>query len=128
MSDVALSSKCRALRTDLRGMRYASYWNESEILTGNPVMYLRLLHFLFLEYSPELKKTIIDKGYTLQTATDLSFVEQILRLLQLEYSYRSKIQAASFFKPKFALQKLTLCSDVARIVKERYHPPQNGRM
>jgi centrosomal protein CEP44 len=128
MSEVALSSKCRALRTDLRDMRYANYWNEAEVLTGNPVMYLRVLHVLFLEYSPELKKFIIDRGYTLQTATDMSFFEQLLRLLQIEYNYRSKLPVANFFKPKFALQKLTLCCDIARLVKERYRPPQNGHM
>jgi hypothetical protein len=108
-------------------MRYANYWNEGEVLEGNPVMYLRLLHFFFLEYSPELKKAIVDKGYTLQTATDMSFVEQIMRLLQVEFDYRSKLPTGNFFKQKFALQKLTLCLDVARIVKARYRPPQNGR-
>jgi hypothetical protein len=128
MANTALSSKCRALKTDLRDMRYASYWNEAEVLAGNPVMYLRLLHFFFLEYSPELKKNIIDNGYTLQTATDLSFVEQIMRMLQLDYNYRSKLPVANFFKQKFALQKLTLCCDVARMVKSQYRPSQNSRI
>jgi hypothetical protein len=122
MTNTVLSSKCRALKTDLRDMRYASYWNETDVLAGNPVMYLRLLHFFFLEYSPELKKNIINSGYTLQTATDLSFVEQIMRMLQMVYNYRSKLSVADFFKQKFALQKLTLCSDIIRMVKVRYRP------
>jgi hypothetical protein len=123
MAALNVASKCRALKTDLRDMKYSNYWNEAEVLSGDPVMYLRLMHFFVLEYSPEFRKWIVDQGYTLQTSTDMSFIEQTFRMLQRHHDYRPKITVANFFKPKFALQKLILCSDVARIVREKYRPP-----
>lgn len=119
MSTVALQSKCRALRTELRTMKYASLWNEKSIMSGDPGMYLRLLHFIFIEYSPQVKNWLIENGYTLQTATDLAFVQQIYKLLQNSMNYRPKITVDNFFKTKFALQKLNLSYDVAKMIQEK---------
>ena len=119
MSEVALQSKCRSLRTELRTMKYSSLWNEKSILSGDPGIYLRLLHFFFLEYSPKFKSWIVDNGYTLQTATDLSFVQQIYKLLQTQMNYRPKLTVDNFFKPKFALQKLNLSYDIAKMTQEK---------
>ena len=117
MSEVALKSKCRALRTELRTMKYASLWNEKSIMSGDPGMYLRLLHFFFIEYSPQVKNWIIENGYTLQTATDLAFIQQIYKLLQTSMNYRPKITVENFFKTKFALQKLNLSYDIAKMIQ-----------
>ncbi|KAK8889234.1 Centrosomal protein of 44 kDa [Tritrichomonas musculus] len=119
MSEVALKSKCRALRTELRTMKYASLWNEKSIMSGDPGMYLRLLHFFFIEYSPQVKNWIIENGYTLQTATDLAFIQQIYKLLQTSMNYRPKITVENFFKTKFALQKLNLSYDIAKMIQEK---------
>ncbi|OHT05511.1 centrosomal protein of 44 kDa-like protein [Tritrichomonas foetus] len=119
MSEVALQSKCRSLRTELRTMKYASIWNEKSLLSGDPGMYLRLFHFFFIEYSPQIKTWIVENGYNLQTATDLSFVQQIFRLLQTQMGYRSKLTVENFFKPKFALQKLNLSYDVAKLIQTK---------
>lgn len=119
MSTVALQSKCRALRTELRTMKYASIWNEKSIMSGDPGMYLRLLHFIFIEYSPQVKNWLVESGYTLQTATDLAFVQQIYKLLQNSMNYRPKITVDNFFKTKFALQKLNLSYDVAKMIQEK---------
>lgn len=119
MSAVALQSKCRSLRTELRTMKYASLWNEKSIMSGDPGMYLRLLHFIFIEYSPQVKNWLIESGYTLQTATDLAFVQQIYKLLQNSMNYRPKITVDNFFKTKFALQKLNLSYDVAKMIQEK---------
>ena len=119
MGEVVVLSKCRALRTELRDMKYSSLWNQQQMLSGAPEMYLRLLHFIFVEYSPEIRDYVIGKGYTLLTSTDLMFVQQIFRILQVEFGYRPKITVENFFKPKFALQKLTMCCDIVKIVKER---------
>ena len=117
MSDLILQSKCRALRTELRTMRYASLWNEKSILAGDPSMYLRLLHFFFIEYSPYIKTWIVENGYTLQTATDLSFMQQIYKLLSNSMEMSPKITVENFFKSKFALQKLNLSIDIAKKIQ-----------
>lgn len=100
-------------------MKYASLWNEKSIMSGDPGMYLRLLHFIFIEYSPQVKNWLIENGYTLQTATDLAFVQQIYKLLQNSMNYRPKITVDNFFKTKFALQKLNLSYDVAKMIQEK---------
>ena len=119
MSDVVLQSKCRALRTELRDMKYATLWNQPQVLAGAPEMYLRLMHFFFLEYSQDIRTWLVSKGYTLLTATDLVFVQQIFKIMQTEFSYRPKLTVDNFFKPKFALQKLTMCCDLCKLVKDK---------
>lgn len=119
MGDVLLQSKCRALRTELRDMKYSSLWNQPQVLSGAPEMYLRLVHFLFLEYSPEIRSWLVSKGYTLLTATDLVFVQQVFKIMQTEFGYRPKLTVDNFFKPKFALQKITMCCDLVKLIKDK---------
>lgn len=119
MSEVQVQSKARALKTTLRQMKYASIWNENSIAKGDPAMYLRLLNFFFLEYSPAVKVWLIEKGYPLQTATDLVFVQQVFKIMQTEFDYRAKISVENFFKPRFALQKINLITDAAKMVQQK---------
>jgi hypothetical protein len=115
-----IPSEVNKLRTELRDMRYSGQWSETGLASGDPRMYLRLLHFFALDYSVDLKKWIVDRGYTLQTADDRGFVEQIFRLLQVELEYRPKLTPADFLKPKMALQKLIICREFGRIVRTRW--------
>jgi hypothetical protein len=122
MSKEVLASKCRELRKELAEMKYSGYWNESRLLSGSPEIYLKLLHFFFLEYSTDLKKQIADRGYILWTATDLVFVQQIFRMLQTDMNYALKLTVDKFLKEKFALLKLNLCCELAKMIRDKYKP------
>ena len=119
MSDITLQSKLRELKTELREMKYSQAWNESAVLSGDPVMTLRLLHFFFLDFNPSLKMWLVENGYTMQTASDLEFVQQLYKVLQEKYSYRPKITITCFFQPKYGLQKINLCIDIAKMFRNR---------
>lgn len=124
MSEVQILSKIRALKTILRQMKYAGLWNESSLAKGDPTIYLLLLNFFFLEFSPEVKLWLIEKGYPLQTATDLVFIQQIFKILQSEFNNRSKISVENFIKPKFALQKINMVTDISKLVQQKAANPK----
>lgn len=117
MSDLRVKSQIRALKTELRDMKYAGRWNESSIESGDPAMFLYILHFLFLDYNSDFAQMLADKNYSLQTATDLQFTQSVFTIMTEIFSYRPKIKITEFFKTGFAGQKVTLMSDAAKHIK-----------
>lgn len=117
MSDAKIQSTIRALKTDLRSMKYQGRWIESKISEGDPSIFLMLLHFIVLEFNSKIVEWASQHNYTFLTSTDLEFFQQLNKLLVEKYQYRNKIPVDRFFKPGFAQQKINLCRDIIKLVK-----------
>ena len=117
MSDPKVDSQIRALKTELRNMKYSGRWNQELLQNGDPSIYLPITHFLILEYNQNLVSKIAEKGYAMQTATDQEFVTNSMKILKEECNFSTKLSVINFFKPKFALQKTEFLLNAAKAVR-----------
>lgn len=117
MSSAVLDSKIKALKRKLSEMSYKGEWVEAKVKAGDPSMILRILHFIIVEYNPDIVTWAADKGYTLLSSSDLDFGKQVYRLLNEKYSYRPKLPFEKLFGKGFQQLKVELCIESANLVK-----------
>ena len=119
MSDIRLKSQIRALKTELRDMKYAGKWSDKAVESGEPSMFLQLFHFLLFNYDESLLQDLDVEPQLVGALSDLEFAEYSFKLIKDKFNYRSKITLANFFKPGFASQKVSLIKDIASMVHSR---------
>lgn len=117
MSDVKVQSHIRALKTELRGMKYAGRWSQESLEKGDPVIYLCIMHFLVLEYNQNLAETIVNKGFLMQTASDLEFMKNSIKILDEIVGFKTKLTVENFFKNGFVLQKMEFLLGAAKAIR-----------
>ena len=119
MSEAIIHSKINALKTVLRDMQYRTTWKEDLLSKGDPKQFLIIFNFLFIQYNQLMNLYVVNKGYYLQTATDLEFMQQVFRFISSEFSYKIAISINDFFKNRFALQKLNMALDISKLVRDK---------
>ncbi|CAD8086317.1 unnamed protein product [Paramecium sonneborni] len=86
---------------------------------NNPTFFLRILHYILIEYNQNFYKSLVDKGYELYSKNDLRFTEQVFKMLQLEFNYKSSINIAQFLSEQYLEHKLILINDIFNEVFQR---------
>ncbi|KAI8815789.1 Centrosomal spindle body, CEP44-domain-containing protein [Fimicolochytrium jonesii] len=105
---------------DLRRLRYGGSLDLYAASKGDPVALLPLIHFVLLDYSPELSLYLTTKGFCdLSTKRDIRFMEAVYKMLRDEFDYRPQITRDQFFSTGFAERKLIFISDLIRMVEQK---------
>ena len=88
-----LNNSLEKLKSELRSMRFPSLSAVTVDLfqDGLPPVFLPILHFALLEYSPEVATFLSDAGFDLHAKNDFRFMESAYKLLVNELSYRPSI-------------------------------------
>ena len=116
MSDIRVKSQIRALKTELRDMKYQGKWADKAVESGEPSIFLQVLHFLIFNYNENLTEGLNMETQIVEALSDLEFAEYSFKILKERFDYRPKITLTNFFKNGFAGQKVTLLKDVATLV------------
>ncbi len=89
-------------------------------MQGSPVVFLPMLHYALLLYSPQVATFIRDKGYELRETTgDKGLVSETYKFLLNTFSYRPKLTTVQFFQNGFAERKIILMTDIIQMVKQK---------
>ena len=116
MSDIRVKSQIRALKTELRDMKYTGKWSDKAVEAGEPSIFLQVLHFLLFNYNPKLTEGLTTETQIVEALSDLEFAEYSFKILKEKFNYRPKITLPNFFKNGFAGQKVSLLKEVADLV------------
>jgi len=113
-----LNKNIEKLKSDLRLIRFAEKFDIELLKDGNPVVYLPILHYIFLSYSRDIAQLLLDNDYEIFSKSDKEFVEKILKALVSIFNYKPNITAKQFFSNGYAEAKVIFCSEVIRVIKQ----------
>ena len=116
MSDIRVKSQIRALKTELRDMKYQGKWSDKAVEAGEPSIFLQVLHFLIFDYNETVTENINVETQIVEALSDLEFAEYSFKILKAKFNYRPKLTITNFFKNGFAGQKVTFLKEVADLV------------
>ena len=63
--DSCLHNNAIKLKSKLHKIRYENNLSIEELASGNTVIFLQLVHYILIDYSPEIASMILEKGYDL---------------------------------------------------------------
>lgn len=83
-------------------------------------MSLGILHYAFMDYSPNIAKYIVQKGYDLNGISDHRFIESLFRIGCNEFGYRASLTPNQFLSNhQFSEHKIIFTSEmVNRIINK----------
>lgn len=87
---------------------------------GSPKEYLRLYHYLFLDFSPSIASEVLTKhNMELNSKNDKLFIDGIYKLVRDMFGYVPKLTKDQFFQTSFAQIKALMAAEVIEHVQER---------
>jgi hypothetical protein len=88
------------------------------VTNGSIREYLRLYHYIFLDYSPQIAAEIVNKhNIELNYRNDKAFIDGIYRLCRDMLKYAPKLNRDQFFHTGFAQAKAEMASDIIEKIK-----------
>ena len=80
--------------------------------------FIKVLSFIFMEASKRFYSELVTKGYALYLLPDYEFVDAILRIVLKELGIKPSINIKQFFNTGYVKQKIELCIDCTKALKE----------
>lgn len=127
-----LNKNIEKLKSDLRLIKFSEKFDLELLKDGNPVVYLPILHYIFLSYSKNIAQMLLENDYEMFSKSDKEFIEKIFKALINLFNYKPNITIKQFFSNGYAEAKVIFCSDVIRVIKQenqqmikKQYNPQN---
>ncbi|CAD8174853.1 unnamed protein product [Paramecium pentaurelia] len=114
-----LQNQYENFKKTMKKAEYKEQFAFDYVKDNNPTFFLRILHYILIEYNSGFYKSLVDKGYELYSKNDLRFTEQVFKMLQLEFNYKLSINIAQFLSEQYLEHKLILINDIFNEVLQR---------
>ena len=109
------------LKTELRSIKYKiDLIDQDQMFEGLPIQFLPIMHYVVIDYSPEVAKYIREKGFELYGKSDFRFMELIYKLLVNNFNYKPALTKEKFFMNGFAERKIIFCVEVIQMIKQKH--------
>lgn len=112
-----IQNHAEKLKALLRKVDYPERLTFDQIHDQNPTVFLKILHFVLIDYSPDFYKGsstltlgLLEKNYELYSKNDLRFVEQVFKLCTKELNYKPALVISQFLSETFLEHKVPLCA------------------
>ena len=95
------------------------YSHKSRLSIGFAGEYLKLFHYLFMDYSPLLASEIVERhGLELRSKSDKLFIDGIYKLCRDMFTYVPKLRREQFFQLSYAVAKACMAAEIIELVKQ----------
>lgn len=108
------------LKKELRSVKYPHPLNDEDVQNGLPIVYLPIMHYILLVYSPKVAEYITEKGFELYAKNDFRFMESAFKLLLNNFEYKPQFTIQQFFQNGFAERKIMFACNVIEMVKNKH--------
>eukprot|EP00347_Sterkiella_histriomuscorum_P001318 403372494 len=108
------------LKSELKSIKYPHQIIDEDVQIGLPTVYLPIMHYALLVYSPVVGQFITEKGFELFAKNDFRFMESVYKLLLNQFNYKPSIQINQFFQNGFAERKIIFACEVIEIMKSKH--------
>ena len=114
-----IKGNTESLIRNLKVIKYPSQTNFKILSSGNPEIYLPIIHYSLFNYSPLVAKFLSDKHYDMYAKNDLDFINTAFKCLITLFNYRPDINTNQFFSNGYAEGKVILCKEIIDIVLQK---------
>ena len=88
---------------------------------GSPKEYLKLYHYLLIDYHPAIALEILNKHQMeLQGKNDKSFIDSIYKLMRDMLNYKPPITKEQFFATSFAEVKALMACEIIAAIQRKF--------
>jgi hypothetical protein len=114
-----LTKNIENLKKELKTLKFPDKLTDEGLASGNPIMFLPIIHFCFLSYSKYVAQYMIDNDYELFSKNDKEFFDKVHNALIHLFNYKPTINSLQFFKTgQYAEAKVIFCLEIIKIVKQ----------
>ena len=114
-----IKGNTESLIRNLKLIKYPSQSNYKILSSGNPEIYLPIIHYSLFNYSPLVAKFLSDKHYDMYAKNDLDFINTAFKCLMTLFNYKPDINTNQFFSNGYAEGKVILCKEIIDIVLQK---------
>jgi hypothetical protein len=123
ISDVGCAQKTSdKLMFALISIKYPHTYEEDLAFEGHPMVFMKILHYSIFYASKAVATYLYSKDVDPNTVTlnDYQFMEKIFSISVSHFGLKPRLNISQFFKHGFAEQKMMMCVDAIKGVKELY--------
>lgn len=85
---------------------------------GSPREYLKLYHYLFMDFSPLIANEILTKhNMELNSKSDKAFIDGVYKICRDMFNYVPKLTRDHFFSSGYALVKATMTIEIITLIQ-----------
>ena len=114
-----IKGNTESLIRNLKTINYPSQTSYKILTSGNPGIYLPIIHYSLFNYSPIVAKFLSDKHYDMFAKNDLDFINTAFHCLITLFNYKPELTTEQFFSNKFAEGKIILCKEIIDLVIQK---------
>ena len=114
-----IKGNTESLIRNLKTINYPSQTSYKILTSGNPGIYLPIIHYSLFNYSPVVAKFLSDKHYDMFAKNDLDFINTAFHCLITLFNYKPELTTEQFFSNKFAEGKIILCKEIIDLVIQK---------
>ena len=114
-----IKGNTESLIRNLKTINYPSQTSFKILTSGNPGIYLPIIHYSLFNYSPVVAKFLSDKHYDMFAKNDLDFINTAFHCLITLFNYKPELSTEQFFSNKFAEGKVILCKEIIDLVIQK---------
>ena len=114
-----IKGNTESLIRNLKTINYPSQASYKILTSGNPGIYLPIIHYSLFNYSPVVAKYLSDKHYDMFAKNDLDFINTAFHCLISLFNYKPELTTEQFFSNKFAEGKIILCKEIIDLVIQK---------
>ena len=114
-----IKGNTESLIRNLKTINYPSQTSFKILTSGNPGIYLPIIHYSLFNYSPVVAKFLSDKHYDMFAKNDLDFINTAFHCLITLFNYKPELSTEQFFSNKFAEGKIIWCKEIIDLVIQK---------
>ena len=122
-----IKGNTESLLRNLKTINYPSSVSYKILTSGNPGIYLPIIHYSLFNYSPLVAKFLSDKHYDMFAKNDLDFINTAFHCLITLFNYKPELSTEQFFSNKFVEGKVILCKEIIDIVIQKNNELSNKK-
>ena len=115
-----IKGNTESLIRNLKLIKYPSQTNFKILSSGNPEIYLPIIHYSLFNFSPLVAKFLSDNHYDMYAKNDLDFMNTAFKCLISLFDYRPDINTNQFFSNGYAEGKVILCKEIIDIILQKH--------
>ena len=114
-----IKGNTESLIRNLKLIKYPAQTNFKILSSGNPEIYLPIIHYSLFNYSSLVAKFLSDKHYDMYAKNDLDFMNTAFKCLINLFNYKPEINSNQFFSNGYAEGKIILCKEIIDLVLKK---------
>ena len=114
-----IKGNTESLIRNLKTINYPTQTSYKILTSGNPGIYLPIIHYSLFNYSPVVAKFLSDKHSDMFAKNDLDFINTAFHCLITLFNYKPELNTEQFFSNKFAEGKVILCKEIIDLVIQK---------